>query len=541
MSTTANASATKASGASLTPVFIRLKLSLLRNGLRQSSKRKAVWITSIVFTALYAALQLLGLIVLRGHPHVAALTVLLAVVLAVGWAFVPLFFPSGDETMDPTRLAMLPLRPGPLTVSLLAASLVGIGPAFTLVLAVGSVIATAHGGAAFAVGVPAVALTLLTCVALARAVATANVRLLSSRKGRDLALLSGLVIAVGIQVANYGLQKLSNAGGMARLEPFAKVLRWVPPGSAMDAVRSTGQGSYGLAAAQLALSAAVLALLLWWWQRGLTKVLTSPDSSTLAAAEPERKRVSTGLARLLPQGRTGAVMLRSLRYVLRDPKTRMTWTSQLVIGALVPFLNVARHNGNSYWAFMAVAMVGGQMYNLFGTDGSAFWLVMQTINGPRDAYLELRGRALAFALPAVPYLVLLVTALTAFTGHWDTLPEVLGLGLALLGAMFATGAVTSALLPYAVPQGNAFKNVGPGQTSIAWLGLLGGLLAASAQCVPLVLLTVWLHTSGHHGWLPLLLPLGFGYGLLAAWTGLRIAAPRLARRLPEVLAAVAKA
>ncbi|MFI9721416.1 transporter [Streptomyces sp. NPDC052396] len=526
---------------SLTPVFVRLKLALLRNGLRQSGKRKAVYITSIVLTALYAAVQLLGLIVLRGQPHVAALTVSLVVLLALGWAFMPLFFSSGDETLDPSRLVMLPLRPGPLTVALLVSSLIGIGPAFTLVIILGSVIATAQGGAAFAVGVPAVVLSLLICVALARAVATANVRLLSSRKGRDLALLSGLVIAVGIQLVNFGLQKISHAGGLARLEPVAKVARWVPPGSALDAVRSAGRGSYGLAMAQLALSAVVLALLLWWWQRGLTKVMTSPDSSTLAAAEPERKRLGTGLLRLLPAGRTGAVMLRTLRYVLRDPKTRMSWTSQLVVGALVPFLNVAQHRGNSYWAFMAVALVGGMMYNQFGQDGSAFWMVMQTINGRRDAYLELRGRALALALPSVPYLVLLVSALTAFSGQWGAFWEVLGLGLALLGTMFATGAVTSVVLPYTIPQGSAFKNVAPGQTSIAWLGMLGGLLMAAAQCVPLAALTVWLHLSGHHGWLPVLLPLGAGYGLLMAWAGLRIAAPRLVRRLPEILTAVGKA
>src|SRR5690606_40063264 len=80
-----------------------------------------------------------------------------------------------------------------------------IGPLFTLCLLAGSVIAVADGGAAFAVGVLAVPLALLVCVALARAVAAANVRLLSSRRGRDLAVLSGLLIAVGGQVVNFGV------------------------------------------------------------------------------------------------------------------------------------------------------------------------------------------------------------------------------------------------------------------------------------------------------------------------------------------------
>ncbi|CAM5690994.1 Transporter OS=Streptomyces tendae OX=1932 GN=F3L20_29585 PE=4 SV=1 [Streptomyces tendae] len=59
-------------------------------------------------------------------------------------------------------------------------------------------------------GVLAVPLALLVCVALARAVAAANVRLLTSRKGRDLAVLSGLVVAIGAQVVNFGAQRLGS-------------------------------------------------------------------------------------------------------------------------------------------------------------------------------------------------------------------------------------------------------------------------------------------------------------------------------------------
>ncbi|CAM5298977.1 ABC-2 type transport system permease protein OS=Streptomyces albaduncus OX=68172 GN=FHS32_003883 PE=4 SV=1 [Streptomyces griseoloalbus] len=196
------------SAPALTPVVVRLKLSLLRNGLRQSGGRRAAWVASAVVTLLFAALQVLGLVALRGVDGVESLVVLLVAVLALGWAVMPLFFPGGDETLDPTRLVMLPLRPRPLVRALLVASLVGIGPLFTVCLLVGSVFAVARGAAAWAVGVLAVPLALLVCVALARAVAAANVRLLTSRKGRDLAVLSGLVVAIGAQVVNFGAQRL---------------------------------------------------------------------------------------------------------------------------------------------------------------------------------------------------------------------------------------------------------------------------------------------------------------------------------------------
>ena len=167
--------------ANITPVVVRLKLSLLRNGLKQSGGRRAAYIVSAVAVVLFGALQLLGLIALHGNAHALSVVTLLVAVLALGWAVMPLFFPSGDETLDPTRLVMLPLRPRPLVRALLAASLVGIGPLFTLLMLAGSVIAVAHGGAAYAVGVLAVVLGLLVCVALARAVAAANIRLLTSR------------------------------------------------------------------------------------------------------------------------------------------------------------------------------------------------------------------------------------------------------------------------------------------------------------------------------------------------------------------------
>lgn len=528
------------SDATITPVFVRLKLSLLRNGLRQSGGRKAAYIASAVCALLFAALQLIGLIALRGHAHVESLVVLAAAVLGLGWAVMPLFFPSGDETLDPTRLVMLPLRPRPLVRALLVASLVGIGPLFTLCLLIGSVVAVARGGAAFAVGVVAVVLALLVCVALARAVAAANVRLLTSRKGRDLAVLSGLVIAIGAQVVNFGAQRLG-ASGLGELDPAADVLQWVPPASAIGAVHAVGEGSYGLAFAQLALTAGALAALLAVWSRHLTRLMTSPDGSTLPAAESAaRERSSTGLGRLLPAGRTGTVMERSLRYVWRDPKTKAAWVTSLAIGLIVPVFNAWQGTGSVYFACFAAGMLGIQMYNQFGQDTSAFWMVAMTISSTRDAYVELRARALALLLITLPYATLVTVVTTAMLGDWRRLPEALGLSFALLGAMLATGAWTSARFPYSIPQ-EGYKNVAPGQTGLAWISIFGGMIAAALLCAPVIALTIWLNVSAEgDDWTWLLLPVGAGYAAALTAAGLRLAAPQTARRLPEILTAVSK-
>ncbi|MBO0515418.1 transporter [Streptomyces beijiangensis] len=524
----------------MTPIFIRLKLSLLRNGLRQSSGRKAVYITSVVVVLLFGALQLLGLIALHGNEHAGTLTVILVAVLAVGWTVMPLFFPSGDETLDPTRLVMLPLRPEPLVRALLAASLVGIGPLFTLCLVLGSAIAVATSWAAAAVAVPAVPLTILVCVALSRAVAAGNVRLLTSRKGRDLAVLSGLVIAVGIQVVNFGAQRLGRTGGLSALDPAGNIIRWLPGPSAIGAVQSVSEGSYGRAAAQLVISAAGLFLLLRYWQGSLVKLMTSPDGSTIAAAEPTRKESASGFVRLLPEGRTGAVMHRTLLYIWRDPKTKAAWITSLAIGLIVPLFNALQGSGSIYFACFAAGMLGVQLYNQFGQDTSAFWMVAQTISTSRDAYLELRARAFALLVVALPYTLLVNVVTAAVIGDWPALPEALGLSLALLGAMMATGAVASARFPYSIPQDSAHRNVAPGQGGIAAISIFGGMVSGAVLCAPVIALLIWLHVSAAHGLLWVLLPVGAAYGTLIAWAALRVAAPQTAARLPEILSAVSK-
>jgi len=524
----------------ITGVVVRLKLSLLRNGLRQSAGRRAAYLVSVVFTLLFAAVQLLGLILLRGDAHAGTVAVLGTAVVALGWAVMPLFFPGGDETLDPTRLVMLPLRPQPLVRALLTASLVGVGPLFTLCVLAGSAISVAHGAAGCVTAVVAVALALLGCVALARAVAAANIRLLSSRKGRDLAVLSGVVVAVGAQVVNFGAQRLGS-GGLAQLDPVWNVVRWVPPASAIGAVESVSHGAYGTGATQLLLSAAALAGLLSLWSRSLTKLMTSPDESTLQAAEPgPEERSSANLSRLLPAGRTGTVMERSLRYMWRDPKTKTAWVTSLAIGMIVPVFNALQGTGSVYFACFAAGMLGIQMYNQFGQDTSAFWMVAMTISSPRDAYAELRGRALALLLITLPYAALVSVVTTAILGAWAKLPEVLGLSFALLGAMLATGAWTSARFPYSIPQ-EGYKNVVPGQAGIAWISVFGGMVSAALLAAPVIAVTIWLNvTAGGSEWTWLSLPLGAAYGALILFLSLRLAAPHAARRLPEILMAVSK-
>ncbi|MDT0441876.1 transporter [Streptomyces johnsoniae] len=532
------------SASSVAGTFLRLKLSLLRNGVRQSKGRSAAFVGSLVVAGLFGVLGLLIMVALRGHEDGPAAGVALVAATALGWAFMPLFVGAADETLDPGRLVMLPLRPRPLLTAQLVASLVGAGPLFTLLLVAGAVVPGARGGAATVVAVCAVALVLLTCTTLSRTLATANAGLLSSRKGRDLAVLSGLVVAFGIQGVNLGFSALADedGDGLGPVAAVAEVARWVPPASAVDAVRAAGEGSWGFVAYGLGGTLLACGLLLLWWSRTLTRLMTAPDASTLQTP-PEsagaRGAAGRGLAAWLPEGRTGTVMRRALTYAWRDPKTKMGWAMSLGMGLLLPLVFAVQGNGSVYNACWVAALLGLQMYNQFGQDYSGFWLVAQSIGTDRDAYLELRGRALAIGLIGLPFTCVVVVGSAAAFGAWGSLPDGLGLALALLGALVAAGAVTSARFPYSIPQDNAMKNVAPGQGALAWFSIIGGMLAGGVLCAPVIALTVWAHAQDA-AWTWALLPAGAGYGLLLAWAGLRIAAPMTAARLPEILAAVSR-
>ncbi len=270
--------------------------------------------------------------------------------------------------------------------------------------------------------------------------------------------------------------------------------------------------------------------------------MVTPDGSTIAAAQPSKQKESAGggVWSLLPAGRTGAIMQRTLRYAVRDPKTKSAWVSALAIGLIVPVFNALQGHGSVYMACFGAGMLGVQMYNQFGQDTSAFWMVAQTISGPRDACVELRGRAYALALVTVPYTVV-VTAITAALVHnWAGLPAGLGVAMALLGSMLCTGALASARFPYSIPTDGAFKNVAPGQGGLAWSGIFGGMLTSAVICSPVIGLAVYFSFGGPQSLSWILLPLGVVWGTAAAWAGTRLAAPTVAKTLPEILQAVSK-
>ncbi|GHF48043.1 transporter [Kitasatospora xanthocidica] len=535
---TAAAPTTVPDGRTVVRALVALKLRLLRNGLRRSRGRAAVYIVGGVLGLVVAGFIALGMAMLNGRYEGSGNTgVMLLGVLTLGWAALPLFLFSSDESADPTRLTMLPLRPGPLLRGSLLASLIGPGPLISLVLVTAAVLSGAAGGASAATAVIAVPLALLCLVTLSRAVAAGNARMLSSRRGKDFAIFGGLAFALLVQVANVGSQSVFGRQqgqdiDLSPLKPIAAVLRRIPPISAADAPRSVGAGEYGAALLQLAAAAVLLALLLRWWRGSLQELMVTADSSTLEVARGVRSSRGWGF---LPAGRTGAVMQRHLRYAWREPRAKAALFTSIGMTVVICVLSMVQGWASVYLLAMTGMFLGLQMLNLFGMDGSAFWMVAATLRTPADARDELRGRAYAVLLYAVPVTVLLGLVLAAVTGRWGELPSALGLAFALLGCGVALGSVFSVLVPYTMPaDSNPMRNAAPGQGGLIMLNSFGSMVGVALLALPVGGYLGWALLSDGPSW-PVLL-IGPLYGALVAVLGVRTAATRLLERTPEILA-----
>ena len=109
-------------------LLVQLKLRLLTNALRSSSRAKASFMISTAFAVLTALGTFALLASLRGQSTAVDLTSVIFTVFAFGWLILPLLAFGLDSTLDPATMALYPLRTRPLAVGLLAASATGAWP-----------------------------------------------------------------------------------------------------------------------------------------------------------------------------------------------------------------------------------------------------------------------------------------------------------------------------------------------------------------------------------------------------------------------------
>ena len=534
-------------GRELVVVAAGLRWALLRGALRKgpgSTARRVGLVVGLVFGGGLALLAFAALTAARGHGRLPEdLAVVLFCVVLLGWVVLPILTFGSDDLLDPARLALLPLTSTQFLTVMGVGALIGVAPVTTTVAAFGLVPATADGPVSALVAVAAVVLLLALCVSASRACSSALSGLLRSRRGRDVGVALTAVVALSFQLINPLVQLTVRSGAVGEdvLSGLSGPLRWTPPGLLAAAPGRSGPAALG----SLLLVAGVVVLLLLSWERSVRRSLERPEASG------SRRRRTTSLQPRgvpIPAGRTGAVMAKDLRYLMREPKRLVTAVTGTLVPVLAVVLGPAALSGGRppeglVFAAAGIGVFGGLSgANRFGLDGTATWLLISSATDPRDARRDLLGGDLASAAVTVPVILLLSGLLAVVTGGWQYLPPAVGLGLALYGVGLGTSSLLSVQAPYAVPPSqNAFGGGGAGQGCTAGLFMFGAMAIEVAVCLPLLALLIPGLVTGSVFWGLGLLVVGPAYGFGLGDLVRRAAARRWVARAPEVLQVLSSA
>jgi ABC-2 type transport system permease protein len=521
--------------------FARLKLRLVRNGLR--SPQYAVLFT--IGAAGAALLALVGFVLLagqRGDVSAPDTTLVVFAAVTLAWTVVPLLGFGTDETLDPQRLALLPLRRGELLTGLLASSLTGVAPVATAVALTGAVVGLARDPLSALFVAAAVAATLLLCVVASRTLIALLAPLLRSRRGRDLLVMT-VTLAAFVPQAFRLFSAETDAGNLRHeIAKIATRVRFTPFGLGGYAAAEAGRGHLLAAAGALGAVAALIGALLALWSIAIPWAMTSADLDASGRARRPRPRRSArfGMLPFLPWSRTGAVAAKELRYYVRDPRRRGPLFAALVVPTLFLFSTLTdqgnRAASSPLLALVALLPASGLTLNQFGLDGAALWSMVVTGNDPAS---DLRGKNLATAVVVAPLVTVPACVCAAVTGGWSYVPLTIGLAFGMLGVILAVGDVVSVQAPYALPDRKNPLAANPGQGCVGSIAATAALMVDALLLAPVGAVTgVTLVTQSLPVATVVSVPFALAYGGAAWRLGLRSAARRLWWRMPELLDAV---
>ncbi|MEE2568412.1 transporter [Pseudarthrobacter sp. J64] len=513
--------------------LLKLKLTLLRNGLRRSPWQ----LVGLIIGGLYAlgmvTMLIIGLFLLpqAGIPVAHTVIVLGGAAAVLGWALLPVVLSAADLTLDPSRFTTYAIPMPRMLAGLALGGLIGIPGTTTALVSLGTV-ATWSQGILPALGALAGAvLGTMTCIVIARVTTSATAGLASSRKFKD---ASGVIAFIPLMLLGpimAGIaQGISNSAGF--LTVLAQGVSWTPFGAAWSLGGDLAAGNGGAAMLKLVLACAYLALLVWAWKILLARALVNPAYS---GGSTKRGR-KLGFFALTPSTPAGAVTARALTYWFRDPR----YGGSLVV---IPLLAVvlffqSAQNGDAgslvvmgpLTAFLMAWSISADV----SYDNTAFALHLSTgVSGRADRL----GRALACLVLSVP-LVLFFTVLPfAISGDWTWLPGVLGLSIGVLLTGLGLSSVVSARYNVAVPlPGDSPFKKPPGNTAQTMLVQFGGMLLLVLLAAPEIGLIITQSVTGNavFGWINLVVGPILGLALFAA--GVRIGGRWLDARGPEMLA-----
>lgn len=511
--------------------LVRLKLVLLRNGLRRS----AAQLVGMAVGALYGIGALIGITVgvvaLAFSSDAGLQRVVLVVggsVVVLGWILLPLVAFGVDATLDPARFVTFPVPRRRLLLGLGLAGVVGIPGVVTLLGTLAASLVWWRHPAAVLAGAVTALLAVAIGVVGSRAATTSLAAVLNGRRTRE---VTAFVVLAAVAGGYLLFGRVSTAGIDATrlrgtLDSAAAVLGWTPFGAAWAVPADVAAGAWGTAVLRLLVLVASLVLLVAWWDRALAAALVAPSGGETAAAVH-----GLGLFGRLPGTPLGAITARCLTYWRRDPRYAMA----VAAVPIIPIAMFAVGSGETALWFlpMMTGIMGWSIAGDTSTDGTALWMHVAAPVRGRDDRL---ARAIAAALVLTPVALVLTVVLGVVTDHEGDIPALLGIALGALATSLGAASVMSALIVVRVQQAgeNVFANR-QGASFVAVLSQLAGMLCAlllSAPEIALGILAVVRHSAAL-GYASLAVGVVLGGVLLAV--GVRWGGRLLDRRAPRLL------
>lgn len=517
--------------------LVRLKLTLLRNGLKRS-----VWqVIGMVVGALYGlgllALALAGLVALAvgGSPELQrSILVAGGSLLVLGWAVLPIVAFGVDATLDPARFVTFPISRRDLIAGLGLAGLVGIPGVATVLGVLVAAFVWWRDPVAVVVALVTGALAVAICVVGSRATTTWLAPVLTGRRAREvmgfgtLALLAAFYLAFG-RLSTGGVGSEDQVVGA--LHGAAHVLGWTPLGVAWAVPADVAAGAWAAAGARTLILLATLALLLLAWDRSLARAMVQAPRHDAGSAPSAR---GLGWFARMPATPAGAVTARSLSYWFRDPRYAMA-VGAVFLAPVAMWAFGMREQVLFFLPFLGV-VTGWSISADTSSDGTALWMhVVAPLRGVEDR----AGRAAAALMVLSPVVIVLTVFLAVVTGRGQNLPALLGASLGAFLSALGVANVMSAVVVMRVQQAgeNPF-GVKQGASVATVLLQMGGMLSVGVLALPEVGLAIAsvLLPSPQLGWVALLVGLVLGTLLLvigARWGGHLYdrGAPKLLQRL----------
>ncbi|MFL6045127.1 MAG: hypothetical protein ACJ72M_08420 [Propionibacteriaceae bacterium] len=523
-------------------LLVRLKLTLLKNSLKRSVWRTVGLIIAMLYALGVVIMVLAGLVALRyaSLALTADVTVIGFAALSVGWLLMSMLVFGVDETIDPAKFALLPVRARELLPGLLVAGLISAPGIATVLVGAGLVITWARTVPLTLAALIGAVLGVVTCFLLSRAATAAFASFLASRRFRDLAFVGVALLGVAMGIAGNMVSAIvrTDVGGLRRsLSNLAILAGWSPFGWAWAIPADVSGNAWAETGLHLVLAVALVGVLWMAWGHFLGVRLVSP---TEGGGTASKVRESAAVERLYPATPAGGVAARALRYWRRDPRY-VAGIAGFLIGPIVLIVTqVINPEGTAAVAAFAPSLlgllVGFSLAQDLSYDGTALWLHISTgISGAEDR----AGRVMSTITVYLPLTVILLAIAMITTGAWHLLVPAVGLTFALMLTGLGVGSFVGTLWqwPAPPPGANPFTrgNAGGLPSLLSFtLTMFGTLILA----LPTIALVIW---SFFTPWVAYAsLPVGLICGFLVLRIGIAQGGRVLDRRWPEAMLAVSE-